>query len=375
MGNGPRGLASDIAGGRSMRRIQYKPKEPEPPTWVEFTGRTGEWFGIWIVNVALTIATLGIFSAWAKVRRKKYFAQNTLIDGKRFDYHATGGQILLGRVIVIGAYLAINLILALNPFMGIFLLGLPFVMPWLTIRALKFNARQTSWANVRFDFQGRYGEALLLFTVAPIGMMLTLWLALPVVSIAIRKFTIGNHSLGRSRFNFEGAFGAFYAAFGLAALWLLIVAGGVAVFVIMPAFGFLLESALTEEFNPGAIGVIVMGLYIVLIVGLVPARIIYAAFLRNAVFAGISLDKHRFGSVISPPRYIWIAMSNAVAIALTLGLAVPWAQIRMARYLSYNTAVLPDGPIATFAGKVRAEGSAVGDAAMDLEGIDIGLPV
>lgn len=34
----------------------------------EFRGRGGEYFRIWIVNLALSLLTLGIYSAWAKVR-------------------------------------------------------------------------------------------------------------------------------------------------------------------------------------------------------------------------------------------------------------------------------------------------------------------
>lgn len=34
-----------------------------------FTGTGAEYFGIWIVNLLLTIVTLGIYSSWAKVRR------------------------------------------------------------------------------------------------------------------------------------------------------------------------------------------------------------------------------------------------------------------------------------------------------------------
>ena len=359
-----------------MPRFERTPREPEQPAWVEFTGSTREWFGIWIVNVVLTIVTLGIFSAWAKVRRKKYFAQNTLIDGKRFDYHATGLQILIGRLIVIGAYIALNIAIAVSPLMAILFLALPFVVPWLLIRALAFNARQTSWANVRFGFEGRYGSAFLLFVIAPIGSMLTLWVAQPVLSIATRKFVIGGHSLGRSRFAFEGSFSAFYAAFAFAALWVVVVAGTTTMLLIAPAMGPIIDGIVYGvEPDPVALGTIVLGVYVVLILGFVPAQIVYEAFLRNAVFAGISLDRHRFGSVISPPRYIWIALSNAAAIVLSLGLALPWTQIRMARYLAHNTAVLPDGPIESFAGKVRDEGSVVGDAAMDLEGFDLGLPV
>ena len=40
---------------------------------VQFNGRGGEFFGIWIVNILLSIITLGIYSAWAKVRTKRYF--------------------------------------------------------------------------------------------------------------------------------------------------------------------------------------------------------------------------------------------------------------------------------------------------------------
>lgn len=59
----------------------------------KFTGNAKEWFGIWIVNLFLSIITLGIYSAWAKVRTKKYFYQNTWVAGHNFNYHATGKQI------------------------------------------------------------------------------------------------------------------------------------------------------------------------------------------------------------------------------------------------------------------------------------------
>src|SRR5207244_849139 len=42
-----------------------------------FTGRGSEYFRIWVVNVLLTVITAGIYSAWTKVRKAKYFAQNT----------------------------------------------------------------------------------------------------------------------------------------------------------------------------------------------------------------------------------------------------------------------------------------------------------
>ena len=36
---------------------------------LRFTGSGGEYFRIWAVNRTLTVLTLGLYSAWAKVRR------------------------------------------------------------------------------------------------------------------------------------------------------------------------------------------------------------------------------------------------------------------------------------------------------------------
>src|SRR6218665_1194187 len=82
---------------------------------VSFTGRASEYFGIWIVNVLLTIITLGIYSAWAKVRRNRYFYGNTVLLGRSFEYHARGLQILIGRLIVLGAFIVLNVIATLVP--------------------------------------------------------------------------------------------------------------------------------------------------------------------------------------------------------------------------------------------------------------------
>src|SRR5216117_1580348 len=51
----------------------------------EFTGTAAEYFRIWIVNLFFTLATLGIYSAWAKVRKRRYFYGSTRLDGDSFE--------------------------------------------------------------------------------------------------------------------------------------------------------------------------------------------------------------------------------------------------------------------------------------------------
>ncbi|MEG1325563.1 MAG: DUF898 family protein, partial [Janthinobacterium sp.] len=44
---------------------------------ITFSATGSEYFRIWIVNLLLSIVTLGIYSAWAKVRRNRYFYSST----------------------------------------------------------------------------------------------------------------------------------------------------------------------------------------------------------------------------------------------------------------------------------------------------------
>ena len=80
-----------------------------------FTGRGGEYFGIWIVNLLLTIVTFGIYSAWAKVRRMQYFYRNTSLAGASFDYHGDPRAILKGRLIMFVLFVVYNATLQFAP--------------------------------------------------------------------------------------------------------------------------------------------------------------------------------------------------------------------------------------------------------------------
>jgi uncharacterized membrane protein YjgN (DUF898 family) len=55
----------------------------------DFTGRSGEYFRIWVVSLFLSVVTLGIYSAWGKVRKKRYLYSHTELDGTGFEFRAT----------------------------------------------------------------------------------------------------------------------------------------------------------------------------------------------------------------------------------------------------------------------------------------------
>src|SRR5690606_24106428 len=146
--------------------------EPRPLT-LRFTGSAGEYFRIWIVNICLTLLTLGIFSAWAKVRKKRYFYSHTELDGTPFQYLAQPLPILKGRLIAAALfglwYVGTHYVLALLPVVLVLALVLA---PWVMVRSAAFNARYSAFRNMSFAFDGSYlSAARTLYGWALVGLL------------------------------------------------------------------------------------------------------------------------------------------------------------------------------------------------------------
>ena len=337
----------------------------------EFKGNAKEWFGIWITNVLLSIVTLGIYSAWAKVRTKKYFYQNTYIAGRNFDYHATPKQILIGRLIVVGALVIFYMANAASPALGgILSLVLLAFLPILILRSTRFNARNSSWSNVRFNFDQRTSKAYEVYLLYPILMGITLYTTQPFWARAKNRFGINGHLLGRTRFKFDSGVGPFYLA-SIAAV--VIFAIGFALFFAVSGGPVLLGEDAAEDMrtivnNPMALAPIG-----ILIMTLAAARVVYDALLRNHVYGHMTLAGHAFRSTVSPLDVLVLTISNMLMVVFSLGLLLPYTQVRMHRYWTENTFVQPNGSIDAFYGEMITDSSAIGDAYSDIEGIDLGI--
>lgn len=342
----------------------------------EFKGNAKEWFGIWIVNLLLSIVTLGIYSAWAKVRSKKYFYNHTYVEGRNFDYHATGKQILIGRLIVVAAFIVLQFMTALLPVLGIVLLiALLLAYPWLIVRSMMFNARMSSFSNVRFSFVGTVGQAFMVFFIYPIATALTLYTTFPFLDRALKKFSINNHKLGQAKFNMETSIGPFYKALLIALAWIIVV-GLIGIVVTGFSFSEMAYAMDSADANPSAALKIMALFYLMFFAAFLPAAFIYQALTRNVVYNNTTLDGgHRFASNVTAPQLLWLAVSNMVVVVCTLFLMLPWAEVRMAKYLASHTGFIPGGSMDDFMSQQQDASGPIGDAFTDLESIDIGLPI
>ncbi len=214
-------------------------------TPIIFKGNTAEYFGIWIVNLLLTIVTLGIYSAWAKVRRKKYFYHNTLIENVGFDYHAKPISILKGRIIAFVFFIGYSFSGIIHPALPVIFMLILFVfLPWLVVRGSIFNARNSSHRGLRFDFVGRVGQAARVFVVLPILTFFTMGLIIPYISHEKSQFLVNNHRFGLSQFDMDRVVKQFYKVYLIFLLIPAII--GILAAIAIPAYQQYVKKAASQ---------------------------------------------------------------------------------------------------------------------------------
>ncbi|HET6604645.1 MAG TPA: YjgN family protein [Xanthomonadaceae bacterium] len=360
------------------------PSTPPPPAVLEydfvetlpfrFSGQTGEYFRIWIVNLALTLLTLGIYSAWAKVRTQRYFYAHTSVAGAPFEYLARPVPILIGRLIaaaLFAAYLATaNLAPAYEPFA---LLALLVAIPWIVVRSLAFRAHNSAWRSLRFGFAGSTGRAYVEYLLWYVPVLFTFGLLWPYVAWRQKRFMVSNHRYGGQPFAFQARVTEFYV------IWLLAIAGVVglivSIIVLMGVIGAA-SGALSSQGGDDAEARIwlVMVPAMVLIYGGYFAIFVYIqTATTNLVLNATDLASNRLLSRLRFRHMLWLYLSNTVAILATVGLAIPWARIRMARYRASRTQLVPHGDLDAFVAESARTQRAIGQEIGDFFDVDLGF--
>jgi uncharacterized membrane protein YjgN (DUF898 family) len=345
------------------------------PTRAEFLGSGGEYFRIWIVNLALTLATLGLYSPWAKVRRTQYFHRNLRVGGAGFDYDANPWAILRGRifalVLLAGLQLGARVSPVLNGIAGLLFVA---VLPWMVTASLRFRLYHTLHRGLRFSFHGRLVEAFQAYLLWPAAAAATLGLLFPAAIQRQQRFVYGRSAFGGSRFESELGLGALYGiCFG--ASWIALgaaLAGGVAFFTGAFAAGQQLGAASPDAAGAPALASIAVPLAVFL-AGLVIAGCYYQVRLHNLVWNRLRLGPHRFRSHQTVASYLALQLGNLVATLATLGLFLPWAEVRAARWRAARTELLPGGSLDAFAAGAAQAESAAADELAELFGFDVGF--
>lgn len=315
-----------------------------------FTGNGSEYFRIWIVNVLLTIVTLGIYGPWAKVRNHQYFYNNLWLDNDNFQYHASPIAILKGRLLAL-AVLAVWFVASkfFQPLAGILLVAYIFILPWIVVRGIRFNALNTSYRNIRFNYAAEYGEAFMAVYIWPLIAMITLGLLTPFAMRKMDMLLMNNAGFGQSKFNFECKVGEYYTLF--------------LIFIAILVTGGVVGGLLSVVIHP-----------VLQIVAMLLAYSIGIAYFMSAHlnlrFSNTRLEQHSLSADFEPKGMILLYLKNTLLMVLTLGLYYPAAMVNVARYKAEHIHLVAEGSLDHFVAAKMQQQSAIADelgSALDVD--------
>lgn len=349
---------------------------------VSFTGSAQEYFRLWIVNIALTFVTLGLYLPWARVRNRQYFYGHTWVDGQNFEYRANPAALLRGYLLVAALFLAYAVSGQFDSTQwvaGALLLVYGAAYPLLVRQSMRFQAVSTAHRGLRFRFHGAVGGAYVAYLVANGVAGISGGLALPWAWFMQRRYQVDGLAYGAARATFRGDVGPFYLI-GLTGLGLTLAGG---LLLAVPLFGIgaaLLGGLDADVLDPGTM--LSSGLWLAaLVAGYLAVLVLYVVawqYVRGAAMVYV-LNNVELGGVVrtratfSPWRLVWISVTNSAARLLTLGLASPWAAVRQTRYILSGVTVRAIAPLDDFAAGAGGEASAFGEAATELLDIQVGF--
>jgi uncharacterized membrane protein YjgN (DUF898 family) len=363
---------------------------------LEFRGNARDYFRIWIVNVALSLVTLGIYSAWATVRTRRYMYANTVLAGTPFEYLARPIPILKGRLLtalIFAAYVLGGQFY--KPAQVAAALVIAVFMPWMIVKSLMFRARYSSWRGLRFYFTDDYGGAykwylgvyflmgipFLGFSLASLVGHSGFGIALAFGGVAViapwikghqQEWMVENHHFGGKSFKFSAEVSDYYGVYiktaGVALAWLL------PTMALMTGmfFAFKSQLALHPKAPPLLIGAVVYACMAPFYLG---AWTFIHTQMTNLLYNNAHLGPYRFRSTLGYWEMLGIYLTNGLAVLCTIGLAMPWARIRLARYRAEHLDIVGAGELDDFVRDAFAHGE-IGAAATEMDsllGIDIGL--
>src|SRR3569623_2921011 len=207
---------------------------------VELTGSRQELFLIIVRGYALMIPTLGLYRFWQATWKRRFYWQNTVIDGEPLEYTGTATQLLVGLFFARAFFLPIYLALFVRSMQDSDLLILGYVgvaaivwvlMGYATYRARDFRLSRTLWCGIRFDLRGSaiaYGFRRFLWSIV---LSVTLGLAYPWMASSLWRYRWNNTWYGDRKFEIKGNWRAFALPYYLTCLVNILTVGATIIWI------------------------------------------------------------------------------------------------------------------------------------------------
>ena len=395
---------------------------------LEFSGRGGEYFRVWIVNVLLSIVTLGLYTPWARRRTVQYFYGHTLVADSPLDFTAPQRKMVTGFVLLVLLTLAYNIAVdtGQDTAVALLLLGGAVLAPYLWASAMRFRLGNTRWRGLRLRFAASWREVYSaswpVFAIALvwIGVVFGLrWVApelaqaldgatpdgderssaMPALPPALWALLLLGVVLSllcfiRLEYNYQsllvlrthlgaeaGRWKPVYMDFvkiwlATVGVFLLCVLGMVALVTLAAGGSVALLAGLGKNAGVWVFFLFLFGffaLFMLLLLASAPARAYREArmFLLQWNNIGVS-QVARFRCTLSVRGFVWLRVRNLLLTLLTLGFYRPFARVSEYAMKLESVTLHVKGGVDQLAGQMlRHQEGGLGDALADAAGLDL----
>ncbi len=262
---------------------------------LDYDGRLGRVYAIWLLNLVLNIVTLGIYSFWGKTRIRRYIARSFTLRGDRFEYIGTGGELFRGFLKALPIIILVYAPLIIWPPEVYPITNLLFIVIFYLIgvaiyAALRYRMTRTVWRGIRGYLSGsafKYGAIVFGYGLLS---LVSLGLLIPIGDRARLKYQMGHMWFGNTQAVFDPREEGLWPTHLIT--WFLV---------------------------PFTLGL---------------SRIWYRAAvfrfqMNNLAIAGVKLRAHPSGG-----QLFWLVAVNALIIIFTLGFGMPIATQRNMNYIA-----------------------------------------
>ncbi len=320
-------------------------------------GRSGELFVIFLVNLALSIVTLGIYRFWGRTRIRRYVWSQTSLLGEPLEYTGRGIELFLGFLFALvliygpiaGLFFWLDVELpesgeefggaklnSLIVFIAILLLATPILMLFYYVAlfaAYRYRIGRTSWLGIRGGMEGsawRYG-----FLGLGLGFLnvLTLGWTKPWADSVVFKYRLGRTWFGNGQFQSHLDADGLYSRYALA--W---IGTAVAIGAMMAG---LAAVSLNAQIMDHHVAVDPVRMQVIIVAIELTPLIVYqllicaykAALVRN-IAKTLTYGTVRFRAEVTFKDVFKLRIPNFLLMAFTLGFAYPYVVLRTTRFVS-----------------------------------------
>lgn len=276
-----------------------------------FKGDNKTFYFTFIINLLLTIVTLGIYYPWAKARIFKLLYSGTEFKGSRFLFEGTGKELFRGYikvVAVIGVFYIIYYLLEYNDLLmyalitnAIAYLIAFFLYPIIIHSVLRYRSSRSSWRGIYFKYTGTKKGLYKIYGWGILFSILTFGFYIPWFVCKLYKYIYSNVHFGNLTFRFKGDGGELLGMYILGGFLSIIT-----IYIYVPFF----------------------------MVNLLNFRIENSYIVQNK-------KEHRLKSTASGWSFWGLMIVNLLIIIFTLGFGMPIVILRNLKFYMHNIQI-PD---------------------------------